>query len=634
MTFEKMNEIKLRRLRLLNFKGIRSFDGVFEGNVSTVSGKNAAGKTTLVDAFTWLLFGKDSKGKTYFDIKTLDADGNAILHLPHEVEAVIEVDGTAMRLRRRYIENWCKEYGAGDILTGHTTEYYCDDVPLSKREYEDKIEGICDSETFSCITNPLWFNAQTPEKKRGFLLRMAGEISTAEIIGADPKLSALPSILGNCTDNDAMRAIAANKKALKEKLRDITAVINRHMQDMSEYAGIDYAAIEKEMDAQVLRLQALSSSSDDAMRKEEISALRRRMRNIRSAIAANAEAEREARGAWRKSIDEQIAAASISVDEARCKVSDLEKTASACKAEIGKMEAAYAQADAQTFDIGGENFVCPLCHRPLEMEAIEAKVAEMEGEFNLRKARELSSLRESIDVCRKKYDEAASGIDDARVRVSNGEKNVARLRKEQEKLAEDTPAGIDALCAADDEYAACQAKLAILEKGDNAKRDDERRAIEKNIEELRERLQGRALRQEHERRVAELQEEYHLAAQDIAKLAGEENVLRAFRDAKMRIMESRVNGMFAAAKFKLWDTQLNGVVKETCEATFNGVPYSSLNSAARTNLGIDIINAVCSYMHVTAPIFVDNAESINKIADTKSQIIRLVVTADDKLIIT
>lgn len=632
--YKKTTEIRLRRLRLLNFKGIRSFDGAFEGNVSTVSGKNATGKTTLVDAFTWLLFGKDSKGKTYFDIKTLDADGNAILHLPHEVEAVIEVDGTAMRLHRRYMENWCKEYGASDILTGHTTEYYCDDVPLSKREYEDRIEGICDSETFSCITNPLWFNAQTPERRREFLLRMAGEISTAEIIGGDPKLSALPSILGNRTDNDAMRAIAANKKALKEKLRDITAVINRHMQDMSEYAGADYAAIEKEMDAQVSRLQALSSSSDDAGREEEISALHRRMRNIRSAIAANAGAEREARDAWRKSIAEQIAAASDAVNGARREVSGLERAASACKEEIGKMEAAYARADAQTFDIGDENFVCPLCHRPLEMEAIEAKIAEMEGEFNLRKARELSGLRESIDACRGKYDEAVSGIDDARIRVSNGEKDVARLREEQEKLAEDTPADIDALCAADDEYAACQAKLAALEKSGGPERDDERRAIEKNIDELRGRLQGRALYQEHERRVAGLQEEYRLMAQDIAKLDGEENALRAFRDAKMRIMESRVNGMFAAAKFKLWDTQLNGAVKETCEATFNGVPYSSLNSAARTNLGIDIINAVCSYMHVTAPIFVDNAESINEIAGTKSQIIRLVVTADNELTIT
>ena len=52
--------MKLKKLRLKNFKGLRDYTLTPGGEDLEVYGQNASGKTTLFDSFCWLLFGKDS----------------------------------------------------------------------------------------------------------------------------------------------------------------------------------------------------------------------------------------------------------------------------------------------------------------------------------------------------------------------------------------------------------------------------------------------------------------------------------------------------------------------------------------------------------------------------------------------
>lgn len=89
--------------------------------------------------------------------------------------------------------------------------------------------------------------------------------------------------------------------------------------------------------------------------------------------------------------------------------------------------------------------------------------------------------------------------------------------------------------------------------------------------------------------------------------------------------------MFSLVKFKMYEQQINGGEIETCEAVVNGVPYSGQNNAMQINMGIDIINAICKFEGITAPIFIDNAESVNEFISSQSQVIKLVVTTDNEL---
>ena len=81
----------------------------------------------------------------------------------------------------------------------------------------------------------------------------------------------------------------------------------------------------------------------------------------------------------------------------------------------------------------------------------------------------------------------------------------------------------------------------------------------------------------------------------------------------------------------MYEQLINGGIVETCEALINGVPYSDANNAAKINAGIDIINTLSKEYDTWAPIFVDNAESVNELIKTESQIVRLVVSDDKEL---
>ena len=93
-----MKKIKIKSMALTNFKGIRSMSVDFGQNLTKITGRNGSGKTTIFDAFTWVLFGKDSHDRKTFDIKTIGADGKPIARLPHEVTLLLDVDGEEIKL--------------------------------------------------------------------------------------------------------------------------------------------------------------------------------------------------------------------------------------------------------------------------------------------------------------------------------------------------------------------------------------------------------------------------------------------------------------------------------------------------------------------------------------------------------
>ena len=78
-------QVIIKRLTLVNFKGLRNVAIDFSDNVTTISGRNGTGKTTIKDDFSWLLWGKNSEGDTdsKFGIKTNEAYGHFIPELEH-----------------------------------------------------------------------------------------------------------------------------------------------------------------------------------------------------------------------------------------------------------------------------------------------------------------------------------------------------------------------------------------------------------------------------------------------------------------------------------------------------------------------------------------------------------------------
>jgi len=235
-TAVKTAGMKLMKLSLRNFKGIETF--VFEpnGRSTTIYGDNATGKTTLVDGWLWLLFGKDSQNKTDFEIKTLGPDGKPQHGLEHEVEGVLEVNGKELTLKKVYSENWTKKRGsASREFTGHSTDYYLDGVPVKKNEYEAKIDSILDEDAFKLLTNPRYFNEVLHwQDRRKVLLEVCGDVSDNDVIASDETLTALPKILNGRSLEDHRKVLTAKRTEINKELSLVPVRIDEAQRGLPE----------------------------------------------------------------------------------------------------------------------------------------------------------------------------------------------------------------------------------------------------------------------------------------------------------------------------------------------------------------------------------------------------------------
>ena len=159
------------------------------------------------------------------------------------------------------------------------------------------------------------------------------------------------------------------------------------------------------------------------------------------------------------------------------------------------------------------------------------------------------------------------------------------------------------------------------------------RVLDSAISELVKRLAKREAIERANKEIATLEEKRIANNQALADLEKTEFVMLDFQKAKDNELMKRINGMFQLVSFSFVNEQLNGGEKLTCVCTIDGVPYPDLNNAGKILAGLDIIQAIQRKVGIYAPIFCDNAESVNAYPHMDNQMIYLKVTDDKELII-
>lgn len=161
--------------------------------------------------------------------------------------------------------------------------------------------------------------------------------------------------------------------------------------------------------------------------------------------------------------------------------------------------------------------------------------------------------------------------------------------------------------------------------------DFQKTQIQQDLEKLKEDLSIEQVIKKADERITELEKQESTLSKQVMELEQKEFTIESFERLKIETLESMINSRFKYVNFKLFSEQINGGIVETCEALVNGVPFSNANTAARINAGIDIINSLSEYYEATAPIFIDNRESVVNLIDTNSQVINLIVEEGSKL---
>lgn len=652
-----MKQVKIKSIQLTNFKGIRSFEVRFNEKTTSIYGRNASGKTTIFDAFTWLLFGKNSDDKKQFNIKTLDGAGNVIEKLPHEVSAIITVNGQEIRLTKRLKEKWVKKRGSADEeFKGNEEERLFNDVPMSVKDWSEKINAICSEESFKMLTTPLYFTSLRWDKQREALIQMAGDVSLDDVISTNKAdFGALIDSLNGKSFDEFKREISAKKKRIKEEVDTLPSRIDERRRDCGNV--YDWSLLEarlhhketryKEIDEQLTSItSAINKVSDDTAKIAEerakiatdIALCKRRIEHdVRTA-------EQEILNRW-KNDTKRIADCQYSISYNNEQIERMNKQLVKLQIERSKLLAQWKEIKANTLQFDENSFVCPTCGRTLDIEQIEEKQAEIRERFNAAKAKSLEENKAKGLEVKRDIEQTQKRIDELINENDNLIGELTKLRSEiREKPQECTEKDIEKMIIKDEQYIRLCKRLSDFDKkhaqmptlmtdeqGEIEELKKQRKQIDDEIAEIKVQLSMKKVNDANIKRIEELETQLRNASEELAQLEGIEYTIQQFTKTRIEMLESRINAMFKFVRFRMFEQQINGGEVETCKAMVNGVPYDDLNNAMKINCGLDIINALCKKLQMTAPLFVDNAESVNELIETFNQKILLIVSNDETL---
>lgn len=642
-------QITLKQLTLTNFKGIKNLTIDFEKDTS-ISGANATGKTTIFDAYSWLLWDKDSLNRKDFGIKPYGTDGENLHGVESSVNGILEVDGKDLELTKIYKEIWTKKRGQlQETFTGHTTDYFINSVPVKKGEYNEKIEMLIPEKEFNLLSNPMYFNQILDKKeKRSILLSLIKGVEKSEIIGKNKDLNKLD------LDNYSIDEIKAMAKASAKKINDeIDSLPIRIDELISSKNDYDFKALEDNKRVIEKRVEELdgvlqgSSQVLDSIKEKnlEIQKYMDKMNEIKREIdLKNFDLESKANSEYFKKKSEfenKKLEAQKKIDNLLREKSSLDNEILLIKKDIHSLENEtdrlrnnWIETNSKEFD-GSLN--CPACGRPFE----EHDKQEILENFNIEKSRELTkivnfanSAKDAIRTKKEDLEEKENRLEDIKLFIGNFKKeleNLGEFKEEKEEIVKlELPEEYFEL---EKRIEDTRASIATLTNADNTAVKEEKRGLQAELNDLVSKI---GLKDQN-KFIDEKIEMYKEQEKELAKMYEKQQEILFLCDEYIRIytdlVQYQINGLFENISFRLFEKQVNGEIKETVEATVNGVPYSDVNNAGKVNAGLDVINTLSKHLEISVPVFVDNAESVNELISIDGQLVKLIVSKDKNLII-
>lgn len=670
-------KIQLNKLSIYNFKGIKRFETLFD-HVTNIYGDNATGKTSVFDAFLWLLFGKNSQGASQFDIKPIDpVTGVFVKDVETVVEAYMTFDGIETVLRKVLRQKWTTRRGSAlEEYTGDECIYFWNDVNMKEGEFTAKITQAITESQLRMITDPFHFANMKWQERRSLLMKMAGTMTPDAIIASITEPGNFEPILAAFAQNKSLeefkKQLAHQKGEAKKEKELIPSRIDELKRTIPE--AIDFTAIRTEAISVAKQLEAVNAEilSGDAAMEQLKAANRELMTQYQNDLNAHSRSiveaqnkvmsiERELRVqatgtldnlfAEKTSLDSKITARENQIATLERKRDQYNKEIKDLEHQKDALSKRYDIVSAEVFSFDESTCLCPTCKRQLDTTNIEQARAEAEANFNTTKANNLTAInakgKETVQDINRKKEELSNTV----AELSDCNNHLADLLKAKQELADkissipSTEETYAQLCAQSTEYVDATAKLEEL-KAYNVPQP-ETKPISANTElqakaqELSDRhtqlqieLSNESRIKEAEERLAELMKQEAALGEQIANIEGIEYSILLYMKAEMAFVDAKINGMFKEVRFRMFKTQVNGGEAETCDIMVNTngswVPFSSGNRAGQINAGVDIINSISRHFDVQAPIFIDNRESVTALIPSDAQLINLFVSPTHK----
>ncbi len=633
-----MKKVKILSMCLENFKCHAHLQLDFMGKSASLYGNNAVGKTTVYDALTWLLFGKDSKGngEKSIDIKPLDYYGNVKDHEAiTSVEAVLQVDDQTMSIKRTLREIWSSKRGSQELTyDGNTSDYFVDGVPCKKFEYDRRIAEVVGEEIFRVLTSITYFSSEMDWKsRRKLLFEISGAMSEKSIMQTQERFLPLLEACGHLSCDELKKKVSAERKGYLSVRDENPAKISALQEVERELAGLDFASareetatLEAKKESVLAQITALQNESAATEQEKELYVVRAKIADLErenQAFVAEQKAglpNLNALEAQKRTLEAELAANLREIAEKQNAISGAERS-------VEDARRRWINVQGEVFE-GGK---CPTCGQDLPMEQLAAANERFEA-WKKDRLEEIERTANSEKAMILRLQERAEHL---QARNAQIEKEIAEVSKTMQAVPQIVP--MDGFAERKNELEAQEDEIhrQILKiKGDSRAVEGQLRS---SLQEINAAIASKQIVIGKEdtlhsvrEKIARLREESAAASAQMEKLDKLLWLIEDFTRYKMGFVEDTINSLFRIARFRLFREQANGGVEERCDVVFDGIPYASVNSGAKINVGIDIINTLSNYYGVQVPLFIDNAESVTRLEYSDTQVIRLVVSEQDE----
>lgn len=648
-------EIKFKKIRIRNFRGLVSFEANLEGRSVRISGANGLGKSSVADAITWVLFGKDSRRRTAFPIDPVDDEGRIIHNLDVSVELEMLIDRQPTTLRRRRQEKWVQKRGmTREQLDGHQTTCYIDGRPLPSSDFSSHVDTIVKEELFRALTTPDYFPSLPMDQQYRLLVKIVGTRTLAEIAAKDEEALKVVDELGQRSIDqyrqgltydlqrtrkeletipvrlsevqgfiEQVKAKGADGKTAQRHAKGIEEKLRQVTQEIDSMAGVVRAENARYNDqrAYIQQLRQQRAAIEDRIEKQN-----REARTLHQSLVCKAKEELEA-------AEERHTAAKTMLGLHERRLKDLEQ-------QLTDFRSRWEEVERLSFSWNAEEAVCPTCGQPLPQDQADQKRVEAEMRFNERKMKQQDALDEEgkkLAASKQRLQDLSAA---AREEMATAERLMPEARERLSKAEAEPIEQADYHDASDWQRLSSEIdqRMKELEQTTQAQEPPQLAALRTEEEGYRKEL--RLLQQtidrskqidEYIRREKELQKQRTTLSGDIARMQTRLEAAERLQLMEANDLQKRVNDLFPSVRFRLSRELLNGREVGHCELSVDGVPYSGLSTSERINAGLELINALARHYNIVAPIVIDNAEAVNKVAPTLGQQILLEVSPAKKL---
>ena len=637
-----MKEVRIKRLSIENW---RAQNRVIEfSDITEVRGRNESGKSTVFNAFLWLMTGYDEEDRLNYQLFNNTVEQTYENAVPASVEAVFEVNGNEYTFKKTAKQGWSRARGNSEYTRKGTDDYsfFADGIEVSATQYKTMIEGLlAPIDKLKIMLNIRYFLMLDWKDMRKQLGAMVGEIELSDFNG--DYSSILQDLIKHTPDElkSKYKQQIAEIKKNTDGLPKTIEILQTNLPDLKEVdearKSIDDAKQQiADIDGKIVGAGDFAKPYIDKRNAElaEISKLKEDYANCEAAYNSKFDEEvlkitKEIRDvdSYNSDVDKANKKAESDKENAKKELEEMNVFLSTLQKRHEELTEQNKECKARVFT--GEK--CAYCGQELP----EDKLEEARKRFNEQKDKDhyyivaqgksnkekMLNTEKCIEVLKAEIAKSLVAIE--RKDKSDLEAKLGDIRASFVQY-EKTTEGAAKLSVIEEK----RAKLTVIPQQDNSALLNMKRGLLDEIEINSKKL---GLKDEYDKQVEKikgLQEELKNNSVELAKLEGKLAKVKEYEEEKAKIVSDRVNGKFEYVKIEMSETNKSGDIVPACVIKDNkGVNALVTNNASRVLCGIDIAIAFQNFYGLSLPLFIDDYElfSEDNQPDVNRQVIRLIV---------